>query len=177
MSDSHHRASTRFAGFPYDVSAAIPGTMVLDDGRVVVLAEEFPPPEFERRVRVSVTDASGEERWVRVDAAPGQISTHQLRGGVHAVVDDGDTVVLKRNGPRPCISQRLVMVSGAGINWVCRGRHFRLFVIDCATGEWVCRVGLQWEISHRLDNLGVALVAALILHRVPLSISLRSIQV
>lgn len=151
----------------------LPGSLRMADGRLITATEEISGPDYERRVRVSTSAPNSEPHWAQLDVPPGPTSTHRLRRGVAATLNDGGIVHLRRNGPRLSSIQRTVTVTGHGIDWECRGRLFGTQVLDRSSGDWLCRSWLtRHEIRNSLGDAETALLVALLIHHVPQSLSL-----
>lgn len=151
----------------------LPGSLDLADGRLVTVTEELSGPEHQRRARVSTAGPDSHGRWVQLDVPPGPLSTHRLRQGVTATLDDGEIIRIHRNGPRPSSVQRVVTVVGPGMEWECRGRIIGTHVLDRTSGEWLSRSWLtRHEVRGSLGDLETSLLVALLIHHVPQSVSL-----
>lgn len=147
---------------------ALPGSLTMTDGRLITVTEEVSGPGYERRARVSTANQNTGSRWVEVDAPPFEVSTHTLRQGIKATLDNGGLVQLSRNGCRLRSTRREVAVTGSGIDWACVGRPFGSQIVDRHSGDWLCRYRLiRHEVRNSLSDVETSLLTALIVHHVP----------
>ncbi len=98
--------------------------------------------------------------------------THELRRTLRIDYGDGRVAVVSRNGPRPTIRWREVVVKGPDLRWTTVGRFFGTSTVD-RSGREVLRSRLErCEVASLDSEDHLALMALLLLMKIPQSISL-----
>lgn len=97
---------------------------------------------------------------------------HQLRRGLVAEVEDGSTVEITRNWPRPFSVLRVVDIVGPGVAWRARGAWAGTRLEDQTTGELLFRSRLdRYQVRVTGADRQSALLLALIVAKIPQSVS------